>query len=591
MGKIKVLPIHEAQRIAAGEVVERPAHVLKELLENSLDAGATEIIVYLEEGGKNLVQVIDNGCGMSAEDARMSMVHHATSKISSVHDLMSLSTFGFRGEALSSMCSVSSILLRTKQAEETVGVELLIEDSLIVSEKQISCNTGTDIAVRDLFYIIPARKKFLKTTATEYRVCTQLFQAIALAYPEKRFQLYHNNALVFDCPKVTSLIDRTAQLYDKKTAETLLVVSDNQTDITIDGVISHHQHMRYDRSQIITLVNKRWIKNHKISQAILKGYCNILLPARYPTAIINITIDPEQIDVNVHPKKEEVQFLESSKVEKLIDCIVKERLSQNIVPQKIREQDITEYKSTVSPDRYYVPEPTYKSQNFSIPTTQEIVFKTIERDVERPKEISIAQNIIKEEKKADYKILGQLHKTYILLETTSGLIVIDQHAAHEAILFEKFSKKGSSTETHNLILTEIISLNESECSTALTYTDFFKEHGIVFEHFGHNQIRVLAAPLSSKNQSIKEIIQETIAFIHEHEKEDRANLSALLTKKIYASMACKAAVKAGDILNDKEIEALLTLFYAATYNLTCPHGRPTCLNLSTHDIEKKFKRI
>ncbi len=591
MGKIKLLPIHEAQRIAAGEVVERPAHVLKELLENSLDAGATEIIVYLEEGGKNLVQVIDNGCGMSEEDARMSMVHHATSKISSVHDLMSLSTFGFRGEALSSMCSVSKILLRTKQAAEPIGIELRIEDSLIISEKYISCNTGTDIAVRDLFYIIPARKKFLKATATEYRVCTQLFQAIALAYPEQRFQLYHNNSLVFDCPKVTSLVDRVAQLYDKKTAETLLFVSENETDITIDGVISHHQHMRYDRTQIITLVNKRWIKNHKISQAILKGYCNILLPARYPTAIINITIDPEQIDVNVHPKKEEVQFLESSKIEKLIDSMVKKRLSQNIVPQEIREQDVAEYKSTVFADRYYVPEPTYKSQKFTIPTTQEIVFKNITREIEKPKEMYISQEPIKEEKRADYKILGQLHKTYILLEAATGMILMDQHAAHEAILFERLSNKKNFSETHNLILAELIKLNESECSTALAYTDFFKEHGILFELFGYNQIRVFAAPLGSKNQSIKEIIQETIAFIHEHEKEDAAKLSALLTKKIYASMACKAAVKAGDILSYKEIEELLTLFYTATYNLTCPHGRPTCLNLSTYDIEKKFKRI
>ena len=585
MGKIKLLPIHEAQRIAAGEVVERPAHVLKELLENSLDAAATEIIVYLEEGGKNLVQVIDNGCGMSPEDARMSMVHHATSKISSVHDLMSLTTFGFRGEALSSMCSVSRILLRTKQAEDTIGLELLIEDSVIISEKPISCNTGTDIAVRDLFYIIPARKKFLKTTATEYRVCSQLFQAIALAYPEQRFQLYHNNSLVFDCPKVTSLIDRAAQLYDKKTAETLLLVSSNQTDITINGVISHHQHMRYDRNQIITLVNKRWIKNHKISQAILKGYCNILLPARYPTAIINITIDPEQIDVNVHPKKEEVQFLESAKVEKLIDTMVKERLSQNIVPQETH---------TRLPERYYIPELTYKSQKFSIPTTQEIVFKHIEAEIKLPQELIFEKELVQElvkEKKHEYTILAQLHKTYMLLETVSGLLLIDQHAAHEAVLFEKFSTKTNRTETNNLIVPELLSLNTSECATAVAHNSFFKEHGIIFELFGHNQIKLIATPIGIKNQSIKEIIQETISYIHEHEKQDADQLSALLTKKLYATMACKAAVKGGDILSYKEMEELITIFYNANYNLTCPHGRPTCLNLSVYDIEKKFKRI
>lgn len=580
MGKIKVLPVHEAQKIAAGEVVERPAHILKELVENSIDADATDIIIYLQDGGKGLVRVVDNGSGMAEEDAPLAFVHHATSKISSVHDLPSLRTFGFRGEALSSISSVSTVTITTKEKTAKTGTRLIIQDAILVAQEPVACNTGTDIQVKDIFHTVPARKKFLKTTQTEYRSCALLFKALALAHPEKFFQLYHDGSLLYHCPKVMTLAERATQLYDSAAATSFLSVTAHCKEATITGVISNQQHMRYDRSSIVMLVNKRWVKNHGLSKALLKGYCSILLPGRYPAAILDITVDPDRIDINVHPKKEEVQFLDASRIEKLIETAVKEKLQNFITPALIP------------------PAPkTYRSHQFTVPTTQEIVFNTVipplpalpesknytkETEYQAPQQEPSHEQFI-----LPYKLLGQFHKTYILIERAGKLLMIDQHAAHEALLFEKFQKSAKAPAINQLIMPELITLSREDCSLAIEKSEFFRSQGIIFEQFGDQQLRVSATPILIKAHSIKSIIQETLAQIHDI-KEEKQILDCV--KKLHAMMACKAAVKAGDNLNQQEMNELITIFHTGDHTLTCPHGRPTAWVIPLSDIEKKFKR-
>lgn len=628
MGKIKQLSAVEAQKIAAGEVVERPANALKELLENSIDAGASEITVFLEDGGKALIKVIDNGYGMSLEDSRMSIVHHATSKIETVNDLNKITTFGFRGEALSSICSVSKVQITTKQNTDITGINLIIENGKIITEKEIACNTGTEITIHELFYNIPARRKFLKTTNTEYRNCLQFFQIIALAYPNISMQLFHNGERTQNCPSVIDITQRAAQIYDHQLTLSLLPIMGSGDKIKITGAISDRHYIRYDRSQIITLVNKRWIKNYKLNQSILKGYSNVLPPARYPASIIDITIDSDLIDINVHPKKEDVLFLQANIIEQLIEKSVKQKLQETILPtpknHTVNTNNPINY-SFVKSEPYRFETVKFADNIFAQENLkQKKSYQDLEEIFSEPKKIDIEvknseqninfENIFSEqkdkdpinkksdsninfenitvcEKTANFNIIGQLNKTYILLQTDEGLMLVDQHAAHEAVLFEKFSNNFNSISTISLMFPEIIILTKNELSIAIAHEKFFKEQGIEFEQFGNTQIKITGMPIHSKNINIQELIKEIIALINEHERTDKKEFYTLITKKTHSMMACRTAVKAGDVLNHLQMEQLLNDLYLLEHKLTCPHGRPTSWLISTYEIEKKFKRI
>ena len=337
MARIKQLSAQEAQKIAAGEVVERPANVVKELVENALDAGSTQIAIYIQDAGKSLIRIVDNGYGMNPEDAHLCFKHHATSKITRVDDLPSLTTFGFRGEALSSISAVSKVTLITKEAEAAHATKLVLEHGLVIAEEQISGNTGTDISIADLFYNVPARKKFLKTHETESRQILLLFQAFCLDYLSVHFKLYTQGNLIFNCPGTTDMQQRIAQLWDHSIAQQTIAIAATTNGIHIEGVITNHTYSRYDRSALFFLVNKRWVKNHTLAKAVMKGYMNVLQPDKFPLACIAITIDPAQVDINIHPRKEEVQFLHPRIVEHALQTTVKEALEKNLSAQLNRK--------------------------------------------------------------------------------------------------------------------------------------------------------------------------------------------------------------------------------------------------------------
>lgn len=620
MAKIAILPYEEAQKIAAGEVVERPASVVKELLENAIDAGATQITLLVEEGGKKLIRCIDNGCGMSPEDARLSVLHHATSKIRSVTELPTITTFGFRGEALSSIAAVSDMKLITRTHDADAGIELTIKESAIVAENPAGCNTGTEIRIADLFYNVPARKKFLKTDVTEWRAIQTLVQAYALAYPQLAITLNHNQNPVLTCTPCKVLKQRAEQLFDRSVIEHSIDVSASDTGakVAIKGFITDHQLSRYDRSQIYFFVNHRWVKNQKLGSALCKGYRNVLPQGQYPHAVIDITIDPQEVDINVHPRKEEVQFLHPRKIEALIEEMV-----QHHVQEKIKSYVFG--NSTSSTSHSTIPTQTTQTTPLTVshipvsgatpftftktsvintqPTSHAPLSNMCDKDpfagaatqqIQTTPETSTQSDIFVDAApvtQPSYKILGQLDATYILIETDEGLVLIDQHAAHERVMYEMIGKRLEKADAIQLLFPEFISLTPSSYATVVPHLDLIKHYGIDAQAWENNQILVSATPPFIKPHASKEIIQALVAALQETGDITTLDAQKRINHTLQAMMACKAAVKAHDILSMAQMESLLKQLFELEHHLTCPHGRPTTWLLSRYEIEKKFKRV
>lgn len=604
MARIKQLSPQEAQKIAAGEVVERPANVVKELVENSLDAGSTRIDIYIEDAGKKLIRVVDNGSGMSSEDAYLCFKHHATSKITHVDQLYNLATFGFRGEALSSIAAVSNITLTTKEIDSPVGIQFNLEQLQARNEQSITCNHGTDIAIADLFYNVPARKKFLKSNDTEWRQIQLLFQAFCLDYKSIHFSLYHNNSLVYNCPPAADLSTRISQLYDHTIAAQLIPIHYEYNGIQLEGVISSHTYGRYDRSALFFLVNKRWVKNHILGKALLKGYANVLPPDKYPLACLHITLDHAQVDINIHPRKEEVQFLHPRIVEQTIQTAVKEGLEKHLSAQLKKAVTLQPApKNNVPfnaipaqmPARFVPlpPPPNISSPEFTREYTAPEIKMTAPFVAPQPvaEQISFTQSAPgMAPTLTEFHIIGQLHKTYILIEEKEGLFIVDQHAAHERILYEQFASRFEQVPTIPLLFPTVITITDRELAMLERHHTLFKDNHLIIEQIGSQQIMVQAVPVHLKEINLEELIRQALGWIEEHEQLEERLLYQKVNEKLHAQMACKAAVKAGDILTQTQMQKLLTDLQTVANRFTCPHGRPTGWNISLYEIEKKFKR-
>ena len=334
MPKIQKLSMHEAQKIAAGEVIERPANLLKELLENALDAGSTKIAIYVKDAGKELIRVVDNGYGMSPEDAELCFEQYATSKITHVDQLQEISTFGFRGEALASIAAVGKVTLVTKEVHADEGTKIHIEQNVLIAKEAVPATIGTDITVRDIFYNVPARRKFLKKRETEWQQIRHLFFAVCLAHLDVDFKLYSEDILIYACAATLSLAEEMQQLFDHAMSKQMIAVEHQLGSMKMSGLISDHQVQRYDRNGIYLCVNNRWVNDSALTRAFIKGYQNVLQPARYPAGCLFIHIDPKEVDINIHPRKEEVQFMHPRVIEReMQQCITKaleERLSAQL---------------------------------------------------------------------------------------------------------------------------------------------------------------------------------------------------------------------------------------------------------------------
>lgn len=603
MGRIKKLSPLEAQKIAAGEVVERPANVVKELLENALDAQATAITIYIKDGGKELIRIVDNGIGMAPDDAHACFEHHATSKITTVDDLISIASFGFRGEALSSIAAVSKVTLITKDEKSAHGIKLIRHNGAMIHEESVPVQTGTDITIEQLFYNVPARKKFLKTRETEFRAIVHLFQAIALDYRSVHFKFISEGSMLFNCPPVDTIKARIAQLWDQSMASHVIELepSSLKHEFTISGVISNQQYARYDRSTIFFFVNGRWIKNPGLGKALLKGYANVIAPEKFPAACIFITGNPAHIDINIHPRKEEVQFLNPKIIENILQDQVKTSLEKHLSAQLARQVQLApapSFKSALPFSRpTLVPPIAYNPQIFSDN------IQPIEKIASLPQELShtIAEPLVPDIQQPafapeesieplDYAIIGQLNKTYILLDHADGLFMIDQHAAHERILYELFEKRFEQVPTIKLIFPSIITLTQTDIDLLEPHFGIFKAHALEIERFSDNQVTIHSAPVHLKQAPFDELVKQTIGWIKELNDLEHDQFIKQLHEKLRAQMACKAAVKAGDVLTMIQMQELVSTLYKTENRFTCPHGRPTGWLINTYEIEKKFKR-
>lgn len=626
MSKIKILPIHEAQKIAAGEVVERPAHVIKELVENSLDSQATQITISIENGGKKTIRIIDNGSGMAADDLPLSITNHATSKVQSVEDLQTVTTFGFRGEGLASIAAVSKLTIISKEQEALQASRLIAHGGTIICQDELAATKGTDIIVEDLFFNLPARQKFLKKKETEWRHIIQLIHAFALSNLSVQFKLISDGQIIVHCMPAKTLEKRAAQLWHNNRKTPLYAISysaENNHSLIINGIITDHQLVRYDRSSLYFFVNKRLVQNYQLSNALLKGFQKLIPEGRYPYAAILIEYPSNLIDINIHPRKEEIRFAHplvinhaltqavmlalEEKSQKKIEEI--RNISSLTLSNSHNSPKITDYSSlnqweADTSHAFFFP----KKINPHIQSAQKPV-TTITTEHRKPSELIASKNtdLIENVKYTDqatitqqdlvaqnaekplYKIIGNYDDTYLLCQHPEGLLLIDQHAAHERILYERFKNSMNIVSTE-LLFPELISMTYLEIECIKPYLMILEKQGIVIEVFGEQHLIIKATPVNEKRINYQELIKEIIALIQSEEALDSEDMSKKVVHILLAQMACKAAVKAGDTLTIIEMEKLVETLATTNNQQSCPHGRPISWLLGKNDIEKKFKR-
>lgn len=625
MSIIQILPPHEAHKIAAGEVVERPAHILKELIENSIDAQALHISIIIKQGGKSLIRVIDDGIGMDMHDALLCFEKHATSKIKSIDDIPESNSFGFRGEALATIAAVSRVVLRTKEEKAETGIEVQVAENKITSSREVSCVRGTDISVYDLFYQIPARKKFLKTDQSEWRAMHLLIQAYALDYPHIGFSVTVDDKQVMHCPAIDTLESRWKQVYENHTKTMLFLDPIQRDDVTVTGIISHYQDYAYDRNGLFFFVNKRWVKNQALFKALMNGYAHVLPTGRFAKGVIKIECDPHSVDINIHPRKEEVKFLHPRIVEQMITTAVTKGLEKHVSVHIKTELENDVYgsnyfsKPVIEPEfgfmnRFIEPSPvkTYTAPVSSVSNEPKKFFAAstttimqseptflqpdpVPSTLYSPDIWGIKTELVDQKKcldtvKQKHAIIGQYHKTYILIEQKDGLFLVDQHAAHERILYEQFASRFQEIISVPLIVPTIVPLSNYDMDSLLPHLADLQEHGIVAEQFGESTLIIQAMPPLLQKIPAEEFIRSILATLQENSQEELDLPILKFHEKVRALMACKAAIKAGDVLSLEQMEHLLESLDKAPNRFSCPHGRPTGLLFSLAEIEKKFKR-
>jgi len=602
MPTIHILSEDEARKIAAGEVVERPASVTKELIENALDAGATDIQIIIQDGGRVRIQVIDNGIGMSSEDAHLSIAQHATSKIQSVDQLTSITTFGFRGEALSSISAVSNFTLVTRRNQDTHGYEISLSPGGPVTGKPAAANVGTTVTVDTLFCNVPARQKFLKQRETEWRSIHQLVYAYALVFPGIRFTLVHEQHTSFTTTPCSSMKERVAQIADISLLQHLLPlhIRHERQNIALEGVISNHQYSRYDRRNLFLFVNKRWIKNHALSKALLNGYQKVLKPQQYPFAAIALTIPSEEVDVNIHPRKEEVLLLHPYRIYTLVETAVQQALNthiSNLVQpamvyyQNNRSQPTPSLSTDMLPAHESFtpqnPSPTFPlAVQYTEQPTQEIsgpAYRTPDNLTSMNQVVSLQIPLAQT---PAYELKGHYAYTYILLETTHGLLVLDQHAAHECVQYQNLVNTNFEATTTTLLFPILLSLSADEYVWIIGHQTTLLTLGISIEPWSNHQLRITGTAPYLQNQPIEHLIRTLLAT-----RTEGSTLSPdALLHTFRAKIACITAIKAGDSLHDSEIHHLVKQYFTTQNRLTCPHGRPTSWLITNYDFEKIFKR-
>ncbi|MEF8873401.1 MAG: DNA mismatch repair endonuclease MutL [Candidatus Thermoplasmatota archaeon] len=566
MSRIQILSEDTVNQIAAGEVIERPASVVKELIENSLDAGADEIDVKVEEGGKKKIEVKDNGTGMTTEEVKLAFKKHATSKIEDIEDLDDLSSLGFRGEALPSIAAVSKVTALTKAEDQLEGTKFVIHGGDVVEVEEAGCAEGTTIRVKDLFYNTPARKKYLKKTNTELAHVSEVVTRNAIAEPGVQFSLTHEGRELTFVPKSGSMLENVKAIYGKEVAKKMVKVKSEEEGLTIDGYVSKPDINRSNRRHIFTYVNSRYVKNNILKKGITNGYGTLLKKGRYPLAFLNLEIDPEKIDVNVHPTKTKIRFLEEEEVEeKVAEAVDSALLKEDLVPS-VKEKE---------------------------GSSKEEVETEKEEKEERRRDLAQSQldmeeeDEVEESKLSHMRVVGTLKDLYIVVETPSGMAVVDQHAAHERINYEALKKKiDDKIDSQKLVSPKTVELQPKEAAILRANEELLSKLGFELDHFGKTTFRIRGVPVIFQEIQEKEILHSVLDELMERKGTSLEERREEMVKY----MACHDSVTAGDKLSITKARDLLEELGTTENPYTCPHGRPTIVSFTENEMKKWFKR-
>jgi DNA mismatch repair protein MutL len=674
MGKIHVLSEIVANKIAAGEVVERPASVVKELLENSLDAGATRIRINVEAGGKRLIQITDNGCGMVRDDAMLAFERHATSKIKDAEDLLSVATLGFRGEALPSIASVSRLRLETRAADEAGGTVVEINGGKMARVEEAGLPAGTSITVRDLFFNTPARKKFLKSESTELSHIASLVTHYALAHPEKHFQLHSATHAMLVAPAVSGHSERVYQVFGKEVLDQLIPVAATQPlehgglpqpppwrrereeaeegggedggrgrpphtpgEMRVSGFVSKPEIQKLNRNSIFVFVNGRLIRDRLVQHGLTEAYRNIIPPTVYPVVLLFLELPAEEVDVNVHPSKTEVRFRQQSVMHDFVrDSVRAALMKARPVPQFVTEiraratagealtpgamtPELESATTSLRPENSgngapgFYPAPQDAVGAFALqapvapPVSARFQFEggiaveanagiPVARELEAIPDNGCAPALaVREEEPtlsslATLRPLGQIRNSFILAVSEDGLWIIDQHVAHERVLFERVLKQRSAqrVESQRLLMPIIVELSPAQQAVFTEISDELQHNGFEVEAFGARSVAVKVAPAGVDASAVEHMLHELLELISREEQS--LNLEKIRAR-IAASIACHAAIKVNMPLEQNKMEWLLAELAKTDHPMSCPHGRPVVLRYSVKDIQKAFKRI
>ena len=592
MGRIRLLPDTVASQVAAGEVVERPASLVKELVENSIDAGAREIEVLIRRGGISLVRVIDDGYGMDRDDALLSLERHATSKIRFAADLQAVATLGFRGEALPSIASVSRFRLTTREPHAIAGTEIIVNGGKIDIVRDSGEAPGTQVEVRSLFYNLPARRKFLRSENTESRNIEHQIHLQAIGHPQIAFTLLREDRLVFQLPVTATLSDRIRDLYGAELLERLIQLDGNAPGkIQISGFIGQAGLSRQTRAQQLIFVNGRAIESGLITAAIREGYHTALMKGQYPVTFLFLNLDPAAVDVNVHPAKREVRFRDPTAVREAIVHSVQQTLERGRTKwQEKFRAPIAPLSS--APDKVTV-DLKLRSEVTSPETSQRelpaVAGFVAPGPFLKPHEVSSQRSIKPDSNEQQFQIIGVLNKLYVLMENVNGLVLVDQHAAHERILFEELRRRmeEEGVPGQKLLLPHTFDLPPRDADWVERNMSILQKMGIGIESFGPNTFKIDSLPAflnaSNPTQFMRKVIDDL--------KNASTSSSAMrLGEEIIAKTVCRHAVKANDPLRYPEVEKLIRDLLDCEMPYCCPHGRPTMIQISLTELEKKFGR-
>lgn len=587
MSKVHLLSQNISNMIAAGEVVERPSSVVKELVENAIDAKARHIDIVIKDAGRTLIKVIDDGIGMDKEDALLALKRHATSKILDERDLFNISTLGFRGEALPSIAAVSHLVLTTSTGNN-VGTRVEVVNSDEIKVENAPLRKGTEIEVNELFYNTPARLKYLKSDTTEFAQIHDVVVHIALGYPNIIFTLIHNDKVVFKTNGNGNVLEIIAEIYGKETARNMKKLTCEDYDFKVEGYISKIQINRANRYSMITLLNGRYVRMLQVNNALIEAYKTYLPDDRYPITVLNIEVDPSLVDINVHPSKHEVRL---SKEKDLVNLIKENTLLT------LKEELLTPSISKTPKEKEIVLTPSLNldSENFFIKEEIKVEKEELPLIIEEKEEVEVKINkedikqVIKEEvnEPTYFRVIGQYHGTYILCEFDDGLYIIDQHAAAERINFEKYSRLlGTTSSSIKLLVPLLLDYTYNEIKQIEENKNVLETLGIYFESFSNSNIRISEVPSYFMDVNMEVYVRDVIEMIL-----NKSKVSSLdIRLNAIATIACKASIKANHALNTLDMQNLIKNLLKCENPNTCPHGRPTMLKYTNYELEKFFKR-